>query len=445
MAGHKRAAIMLKFADLLEKNIEKLAKLESQAMGQPMTMAKAMIRGPAALWRYYAGYAGKVAGESFPPDEDGTYKIVQYEPFGVCAGICAWNGSHVLAAWKMAPAMAAGNTFVLKSSEKSPLALGAYGDLLNEAGFPPGVINILTGAGPTGSMLAHHMDIQKIAFTGSAPAGRAVMQAAAKSNLKKVSLELGGKSPALIFEDAHIDNAVEFTSTGFLRNSGQICFASSRVLVQETIADQYIEKVKAAYAAAAKKMGDPSQKETVFGPLADKKQFDNVMRFLGGAREQGVQVVVGGERVGNKGAYVQPTVLLTKDTKATVYTDEIFGPVITVKTFKDEEEAVRLANDTTYGLGCKSTSPSIECCTFCADKYVATIYTGDIGRALRVAGQIEAGTVGINSSFNTSPQTPFGGFKQSGIGRESGPEGLHAYLQPKTIHVNMNAPVASRL
>lgn len=353
MAGHKRAAIMLKFADLLEKNIEKLAKLESQAMGQPMTMAKAMIRGPAALWRYYAGYAGKVAGESFPPDEDGTYKIVQYEPFGVCAGICAWNGSHVLAAWKMAPAMAAGNTFVLKSSEKSPLALGAYGDLLNEAGFPPGVINILTGAGPTGSMLAHHMDIQKIAFTGSAPAGRAVMQAAAKSNLKKVSLELGGKSPALIFEDAHIDNAVEFTSTGFLRNSGQICFASSRVLVQETIADQYIEKVKAAYAAAAKKMGDPSQKETVFGPLADKKQFDNVMRFLDGAREQGVQVVVGGERVGNKGAYVQPTVLLTKDTKATVYTDEIFGPVITVKTFKDEEEAVRLANDTTYGLGCK--------------------------------------------------------------------------------------------
>jgi len=444
MAGHKRAAIMLKFADLLEKNIDKLAKLESQAMGQPMTMAKAMIRGPAALWRYYAGYAGKVAGESFPPDEDGTYKIVQYEPFGVCAGICAWNGSHVLAAWKMAPAMAAGNTFVLKSSEKSPLALGAYGDLLNEAGFPPGVINILTGAGPTGSMLAHHMDIQKIAFTGSAPAGRAVMQAAAKSNLKKVSLELGGKSPALIFEDAHIDNAVEFTSTGFLRNSGQICFASSRVLVQETIADQYIEKVKAAYAAAAKKMGDPSQKETVFGPLADKKQFDNVMRFLDGAREQGVQVVVGGERVGNKGAYVQPTVLLTKDTKATVYTDEIFGPVITVKTFKDEEEAVRLANDTTYGLGCKSILLPGRCVS-CADMYVATIYTGDIGRALRVAGQIEAGTVGINSSFNTSPQTPFGGFKQSGIGRESGPEGLHAYLQPKTIHVNMNAPVASRL
>ena len=193
-AGHKRAAIMLKFADLLEKNVDKLAKLESSAMGQPISVAKAMIKGPAALWRYYAGYAGKVAGESFPPDEDGTYKIVQYEPYGVCAGICAWNGTHVLAAWKMAPAMAAGNTFILKTSEKSPLAACAYGDLINEAGFPPGVINIVTGAGPVGSLLASHMDIAKIAFTGSAPAGRAVLQAAAKSNMKIVTLELGGKS-----------------------------------------------------------------------------------------------------------------------------------------------------------------------------------------------------------------------------------------------------------
>lgn len=189
---------MNKFADLLEKNVDKLAKLESSAMGQPITTAKAMIKGPAALWRYYAGYAGKVAGESFPPDEDGTYKIVQYEPYGVCAGICAWNGTHVLAAWKMAPAMAAGNTFILKTSEKSPLAACAYGDLLNEAGFPPGVINIVTGAGPVGSLLASHMDISKIAFTGSAPAGRAVLQAAAKSNMKVVTLELGGKSWVLI-------------------------------------------------------------------------------------------------------------------------------------------------------------------------------------------------------------------------------------------------------
>lgn len=353
MAGHKRAAIMNKFADLLEKNQEAIGKMESVAMGQPITVAKRMVLGPAALWRYYAGYAGKVSGETFPPDEDGTYKIVQYEPLGVCAGICAWNGTHVLAAWKMAPAMAAGNTFILKTSEKSPLGAALYGDLLNEAGFPPGVINIVTGAGPVGNLLASHMDISKIAFTGSAPAGRAVMAAAAKSNLKIVSLELGGKSPAIIFDDAHLDNAVEHTSTSFLRNSGQVCFASSRVLVQEGIAPKYIEGVKKSMEAAAQKMGDPSLADTAFGPLADKKQFERVMSFLTGAREEGVQVLVGGDRKGTQGTYVQPTVFLNPDVKSKVYTDEIFGPVITVRTFKDEEEAIKLANDTTYGLGCK--------------------------------------------------------------------------------------------
>ncbi|KAF7191334.1 Aldehyde dehydrogenase [Pseudocercospora fuligena] len=425
MAGHKRAAIMNKFADLLEANIEKLAKLESAAMGQPVSVAKRMILGPVALWRYYAGYAGKIAGESFPPDEDGTYKIVQYEPLGVCAGICAWNGTHVLAAWKMAPAMAAGNTFILKSSEKSPLAVCEYGNLLNQAGFPKGVINIITGAGPVGSLLAHHMQISKIAFTGSAPAGRAVMAAAAKSNLKKVSLELGGKSPALIFDDAELDNAVEHSSTSFLRNSGQICFAASRVLVQENIAPQFIEKIKTAFEKAEQQMGDPSSADTAFGPLADKKQFERVMSFMDGAREEGVQVLVGGERKGDKGTFVKPTIFLNPDVKSKVYTDEIFGPAISVRTFKTEEEAIELANNTTYGLG-------------------STIYTSDIARALRVASKLEAGTVGINSAFNTSPQTPFGGFKQSGYGRESGPEGLKEYLQPKTIHVNLNVKPPKR-
>ncbi|KAK1018027.1 hypothetical protein LTR54_001873 [Friedmanniomyces endolithicus] len=474
-AGHKRAAIMYKFADLLEKNVDKLAKLESTAMGQPISVAKKFILAPAMIWKYYAGYAGKVAGESFPPDEDGTYKIVQYEPLGVCAGICAWNGSHVLAAWKMGPAMATGNTFILKSSEKSPLALAAYGDLINEAGFPPGVINIVTGAGPVGAMLARvtlnalwltlgvyadtvavctcpqslpavesqviplrvtlvsfcsgsaealtpmfsHMKIAKIAFTGSATAGRAVMAAAAKSNLKHVSLELGGKSPALVFDDADLDNVVEHTSVSFLRNSGQICFASSRVLVQEGIASKYIEAIKTAFENADKKMGDPSLEDTAFGPLADKAQFERVMGFLNDGKAEGVQFLAGGARKGDKGTFVQPTVILNPDLKSKVYTDEIFGPVISVKTFKTEEEALEMANDTTYGLG-------------------STVYTNDIARALRVAGKIEAGTVGINSAFNTSVQTPFGGFKQSGIGRESGRKALNEYVQPKTIHINMN-------
>lgn len=256
--------------------------------------------------------------------------------------------------------MAAGNTFVLKSSEKSPLAVAAYGDLLNEAGFPPGVINIVSGAGPVGALLANHMDIAKIAFTGSALAGRKVMEAAAKSNLKKVTLELGGKSPALIFDDAHLENAVQHTSISFLMNSGQICFASTRVLVQEGIAPQYIEAVKKSFQSAAKKMGDPSLKDTAFGPLADQKQFESVMGFLRGAQEEGIQVLVGGERKGDKGAFVLPTVLLNPGLKSKVYTDEIFGPIIVVKTFKDEAEAIKLANDTTYGLGCKFVSPSLE-------------------------------------------------------------------------------------
>lgn len=326
LAGAKRGAIMLKFADLLEKNADRLAELESNSMGQPISVAKRMLAGPIALWRYYAGYAGKVGGESYPPDEDGTYKIVQYEPLGVCAGICAWNGSHVLAAWKMAPAMAAGNVFILKSSEKSPVALAQYGDILNEAGFPPGVVNIVTGAGETGSLLASHMDIAKIAFTGSAFAGRAVQVAAAKSNLKRVTLELGGKSPALIFDDADIPNAVFHTSEGFLRNSGQICFASSRVLVQEGIAPEYIKTVKVAYEKAGEAMGDQSLAETKFGPLADKKQFDRVMGFLDDAKKEGIEVLTGGGRKGDKGTFVQPTVLLNPDLKSKVYTGELmFG------------------------------------------------------------------------------------------------------------------------
>jgi aldehyde dehydrogenase (NAD+) len=434
--GAKRAAIMLKFADLLEANAERLGKLESICMGQPVSVATLFAQGPPGVWRYYAGFAGKIAGESYPPEGDGSYKIVAYEPLGVCSGIAAWNSTYTLAAWKMAPALAAGNTFVFKSSEKAPLGALAYGELIKEAGFPPGVINLVTGAGPVGSMLASHMDIAKIAFTGSAAVGRAVQIAAAKSNLKHVSLELGGKSPALIFDDADLENAILHNSEGFLRNSGQICFASSRVLVQEGIAPKFIEGVKKAFEDAAKKMGDTSLKETAFGPLADRKQFDRVMGFLKDGKAEGIQVLTGGDSLGDKGAFVQPTVLLNPDVKSRVFTDEIFGPVIAIKTFKTEEEALQLANDTTYGLGCMyiyETSRSL-----CWLTNIASIFTSDIPRALRVASKIEAGAVGVNQAFKASPQVPFGGVKQSGIGRECGYEGLRGYLHAKTIVINMN-------
>jgi aldehyde dehydrogenase (NAD+) len=428
---------MLKFADLLDANAAKLAKLESIAMGQPISVAIMFVKGPIAFWRYYAGMCGKIHGESYPADGDGMYKIVQYEPLGVCAGIAAWNATQSLAAWKMAPALAAGNTFVFKSSEKSPLAAAAYGDLIKEAGFPPGVINMLTGAGAVGAALASHMDIAKIAFTGSAPAGRAVLTAAAKSNMKHVSLELGGKSPALIFNDADLDNAVANNSDNFLGNSGQICFASSRVLVQEGIAPKFIDGVKAKFEAAANRMGDTADPKTGLGPVADTKQFAHIMGFLDGAKAEGIEVLVGGGRKGDKGQFILPTILLNPGLESRVYTEEIFGPVICVRTFKTEEEAIELANNTTFGLGCKfyHNPPFNEILTM-----LATIYTSDITRALRVAGKIEAGTVGINSAFRTSTQTPFGGVKQSGIGREGGTEGITHYLQAKTIHINMMVP-----
>jgi aldehyde dehydrogenase (NAD+) len=359
--GAKRAAIMLKFADLLDANAERIGRLESICMGQPITLAKGFVSGPAATWRYYAGYAGKISGESYPPEGDGSYKIVAYEPLGVCAGIAAWNGTHALAAWKMAAALAAGNTFVFKPSEKSPLGACLYGELIKEAGFPPGVINVVIGAASVGAILASHMEIAKIAFTGSAAGGRAVTIAAAKSNMKHVSLELGGKSPGIIFDDANLENALLHNSTGFLRNSGQVCFASSRVFVQEGIAPKFIEGIKKAFEDATKKMGDPSLAETAFGPLADKKQFERVMGFLNDGKAEGVEVLTGGGRLGDKGTFVQPTVLLNPDVKSKVYTDEIFGPVISVKTFKTEEEVIALANDTTYGLGCEFGSSPFNC------------------------------------------------------------------------------------
>jgi aldehyde dehydrogenase (NAD+) len=254
---------------------------------------------------------------------------------------------------QVAPAVAAGNTFIFKSSEKSPLAVLYLGELFRQAGFPPGVVNLISGGGKVGSLLASHMDIAKISFTGSGASGRLVQIAAAESNLKHVSLELGGKSPAIIFDDANIENAVVHNSHGFLLNSGQVCFAGSRILVQRSIAPRFIEALKDAFISSSKKMDDPASEATVFGPLADKAQYDRVMGFLEGAKQDGIEVLTGGVRKGERGQFVEPTILMNPDTNNRVYTDEIFGPVVTVKTFETEEEAVEMANSTTYGLGGK--------------------------------------------------------------------------------------------
>lgn len=324
---------MHKFANLIEENGDCLAELEHQCMGQPIALARSLSSYTASLWRYFAGLAGSVPGESFLPDGDGRYKIVVYEPLGVCAGINAWNAANPLAATKIAPALAAGNTMIMKSSEKSPLGLAQWGHLINKAGFPPGVLNILAGDSKVGEMLASHMSIAKIAFTGSVAAGRAVQIAAAKSNLKRVTLELGGKSPALVFKDADLDNAIMHCGQSFLVNSGQICYAASRVFVHESIAPAFIQAVKSAFQQAEQNMEDSSLAGTFaeLGPLADKKQLDHVMKLVESGKSDGIEILTGGARRGETGTFFQPTIFLNPDLNSKVFTDEIFGPVLCIR------------------------------------------------------------------------------------------------------------------
>jgi len=408
--GKQRSKAMLKMADLIEANAHDIAPLETLAMGQPTAAAGWVLSAAADAWRYYAGWTDKISGEQYPAD-DGMYKIVQYEPLGVCAGIGAWNASIVFHAFKTSAAVASGNTLIYKGSEKSPLGVLAMGALAKEAGFPPGVIQIVTGAAATGALLASHMKIRKISFTGSVGAGKKVQELAAKSNLKRVTLELGGKSPSLIFEDADIENALVHHSQNFLFNSTQVCVAASRTFVHESIAEKFVEALKGRFDA----LGDAPG---FMGPLADAKQFERVMEYLEIGKKE-AQLVTGGGRKGTDGYYIQPTIFLNPKEDARIYREEIFGPAIAIKTFSTEEEAVRMANDTEYGLS-------------------ACVFTDKVSRAIRVAGKLEAGMVNINTSQGFGIDIPFGGKKQSGIGREAAKAGLLAFMESKTILINMN-------
>ncbi|KAI1270911.1 aldehyde dehydrogenase [Xylaria sp. FL0933] len=412
-----RRDILLKLADLIDEYSVKLAELTRLSMGAPYSSIGALeIGGASQAFRYFAGWCDKFAGESFPQD-DGFLKIVHNEPLGVTAGIVPWNGPMAIAAFKSAPALATGNCFILKPSEKTPFSALALGTLIKEAGFPPGVFQVLSGDGSSGALLASHMKVRKISFTGSTATGRRIQEMAAKSNLKRVTLELGGKSPAVVFDDAQLENAVFWCVNAICANSGQVCYAASRVYVQEGIYEKFLESYKKAMEERSKTVGDPDAVETMMGPIVDKAQFDRVSGFLERGRNQGT-LLTGGSRIGDQGFFIEPTVFTDVPEDAEICKKEIFGPVAILNKFKTEEEIIAKANDTNYGL-------------------MAGVFTQDINRAMRVSSAIDSGMVGINCVSVSFLSVPFGGTKESGTGRENAIHVLRTYTEPKTIMVNL--------
>ncbi|EMR71729.1 hypothetical protein MGN70_000936 [Eutypa lata] len=420
MTNIERQKILLTFADLLEEHQEHLAYLSRLTLGAPYNpFGKSEIGTAIGCFRYYAGWVDKYAGQSFPAD-DGFYKIVRNEPLGVVAGIIPWNGPLASVGLKAAPALATGNVFILKPSEKTPLMAAHLGKLILEAGFPPGVFQVLTGDGSTGALLASHMRVAKVSFTGSIPTGKAVQVLATKSNLKRVTLELGGKSPAAVFDDAHLQNAVEWTVNALTSNSGQICFAATRVYVQSGIYDKFITAYTEGLEAKRKVLGDPENERNEIGPVVDKAQYERILGIISTAKQEKQGTLLsGGSSLGSGGYYIEPTLFTDTAEGAVIYKDEIFGPVVVINKFETEEELVQRANDSKYGL-------------------MAGIFTQDISRALRLSSSIDAGVVGINCVSTINFSCPFGGTKESGLGREMGEHALRAYTEPKTILVNLN-------
>jgi aldehyde dehydrogenase (NAD+) len=413
MAASERGRLLHRLADLIEKHADELARLESVDNGKPFTIAKAVdVAASAGCYRYFAGWADKIHGKTIPIDGD-YFCYTRHEAVGVVGQIIPWNFPMLMQAWKLAPALATGNTVVMKPAEQTPLSALRIGELIVEAGFPEGVVNMLPGYGPTaGAAIASHMDVDKVAFTGSTEVGHLIMEAAAKSNLKRVTLELGGKSPNIVFADTDLDEAVEGAHFGLFFNHGQCCCAGSRVFVEEKIYDQFVEK--SGIRARNRTVGDPFDPKTEQGPQVDHAQFEKIMSYIGSGREEGAKLVCGGERVGEQGYFVQPTVFADVQDDMKIAKEEIFGPVMSIIPFKGVDEVVQRANRTEYGLA-------------------AAVWTRDIKKAHAIADNVRAGTVWVNCYNVLDPRSPFGGFKQSGIGRELGEYGLQQYTEVKSV------------
>ncbi|KAL4939247.1 hypothetical protein BDV06DRAFT_214466 [Aspergillus oleicola] len=413
--GAQRAKCLLKFADLLDQHGEEIGYYESICSGRIVDRLKTEVTWIADLVRYYAGWCDKLEGE-YLPDDDGFVKIVRHEPIGVCAGITPWNGPLVVMIMKCAPALAVGNTFILKPPEKSPLSSLFAASLLQQCGFPDGVFNLVTGDGYTGALISSHMHIDKISFTGSVEVGRRIVAAANASNMKRVTLELGGKSPSIVFPDADLDSAIRWAAAGITANAGQACVAPSRVYVHESIATEFIAGVAQEFERIASSLGlDPQTPGTSFGPVIDKAQYERVHQYIEEGKG-GATLVSGGYRHDGEGNYIPPTLFTDPDPKSSIYKHEIFGPVLCIRRFTDEHEAIALANDTSYGLA-------------------AYVFTEDTRRIFRVTKHLQAGIVGVNAVNRLFPNAPFGGFKSSGVGKELGKYGLQDYVSTKTIYI----------
>lgn len=422
--ARERAKVLWRVADLIDEHAEDLAQIDSINTGMPLMQAQMIVPTCAEIFRYYAGWCTKLNGEAYQVQMSGgitgahadLHAYTLKEPYGVVGLIFPWNGPVFNACTKLAPALAAGCSSVAKPAEETPLSALMLQRLLAQAGVPDGVVNLVTGYGHTaGAALVDHPGVEKIAFTGSTEVGKRIVAASA-GNLKRVSLELGGKSPVLIYDDADLNTAITMAAMGIFIHSGQGCICGSRIFVQRGVYDQVVDGI--AMVANNLRLGGPKDEGAVIGPLISEKQLNRVMGFIDEGKRDSVDVITGGHRLDRSGYFVHPTVLANVDPGMRLSQQEIFGPVVTVVPFEDDDEAVALANDSEYGLA-------------------ATAWTRDLGRAHRLAKRLQAGTVSLNCQMVFDHSVPFGGYKQSGWGHEWGRDGAESFLQTKSVYTQL--------